>query len=155
LRRVSVNKFFGIAALAACLSVAGADEATAAGPYYIHFVDYCDCITVQRGALAGHKWFVGTWDWECTGGESSTLIHGIVTHDGEGILGTQPVDSNGDPAGFSATFHLESAGLGSDHAHVTATFDGTTNVLVAEEADYFIRTNPNGCNNTTKPRMFQ
>jgi hypothetical protein len=49
---------------------------------------------------------------------------------------------------------LESAVQGSDHAHVTATFDGTTNVLIAEEADYFLRTNPNGCNNTTKPRMF-
>ena len=148
-----MKKLFGIAAVAACLSLAGTSEAKAAGPFYVYFADFCDCITIQRGSLAGHQWVFGTWDWECTGGVSSTLIHGEEQADL--TMGTQPIDSTGAPAGFSATINLESGALGSGHAHVAATFDGVTNVLIADEADYFLRTSP-PCPGppNTKPRMF-
>jgi hypothetical protein len=154
MRRVSVKKLLGIVAVAAGLSLGSADQAKAAGPFYIYFADYCDCIQLTRASLAGHNWFFGTWDWECTGNVSNTLIHGVI-HDGEAALGAQPIDSNGNPAGFSVTMALESAQLGSDHAHITATFDGVTNTLVAEEADYFLRKQP-ACPGppNTKPRMF-
>lgn len=148
-----MKKLFGIVALAACLSVIGAGEAKAAGPFYVYFTDYCDCITLTRASMVGHSWFFGTWDWECTGGASSTLIHGEAM--GDAFLGTQPIDSTGAPAGFSATINLENPAPGSGHAHVTATFDGVTNVLIADEADYFMRTSP-PCPGppNTKPRMF-
>jgi len=149
-----VKKLFGMAALAASLSLVGAGEAKAAGPFYLYFADYCDCITLYRGALAEHNWFVGSWDWECLG-TSNTLIHGLATD--EAILGTRPVDSNGNPATFSATIVLESSQPGSNHAHITATADGLTNVLIADEADYFLRKSP-PCpatpNPSGKPRMF-
>ena len=63
-----MKKLFGIVAVAAGLSLGTADQAKAAGPFYISFAEYCDCITVTRASLAGHNWFFGTWDWECTGG---------------------------------------------------------------------------------------
>jgi hypothetical protein len=150
-----VKKLFGMVALAACLSLVGVDDAKAQqGPYYIYFTDYCDCIELRRGNLAGHSWYFGTWDWECSGGASSTLVHGIV-HDGELTLGTQPIDSSGDAAGFSVTMAFESNQVGSDHAHITATFDGVTNTLIADEADYFLRLSP-ACPGppNSKPRMF-
>ena len=150
-----MRKLFSIAAVAACLSLVGAADVKAAGPFYIYFSDFCDCISLTRAPLVGHNWFFGTWDWECTGGASSTLIHGLVTDDGEAILGTQPIDSSGDGGGFSVTMALESAQTGSDHAHITATFDGVTNILIADEADYFLRTHP-PCPGppNSKPRMF-
>ena len=150
-----MRKLLGIVAVAASLSLGTVDQAKAAGPFYIYFADYCDCIALTRATLAGHNWFFGTWDWECTGNVSNTLIHGLVTEDGEAVLGTQPVDSSGDPAGFSVTIALESANLGSNHAHITATFDGVSNTLVAEEADYFLRKQP-ACPGPqpNKPRMF-
>jgi hypothetical protein len=45
--------------------------------------------------------------------------------------------------------------VGSDHAHITATFDGVTNTLIADEADYFLRLSP-ACPGppNSKPRMF-
>lgn len=150
-----MKKLLGIVAVAASLSLGTADQAKAAGPFYIYFADYCDCIAVTRAALAGHNWFFGTWDWQCTGNTSSTLIHGVATHDNEAVLGTQPVDSSGNPAGFSVTIALASAQTGSNHAHITATFDGVTNTLIADEADYFLRTQP-ACPgpNPNKPPMF-
>lgn len=150
-----MKKLFGIAALAACLSVVGAGEAKAAGPYYIYFADYCDCITLTKAPQVGHKWLYGTWDWECLG-TSSTLIHGEASG-GQSFLGTQPIDSTGAPAGFSVSINLDRSNPGSGHAHGTATFDGTTDVLVLDEADYFFRTSP-PCpttpNPSGKPRMF-
>ena len=70
-----MKKLFGMVALAACLSLVGVDDAKAQqGPYYIYFTDYCDCITLTRGNLVGHSWYFGTWDWECSGGVSSTRV---------------------------------------------------------------------------------
>lgn len=134
-----MKKLFGIAAIAACLSMVGVNEAKAGGPYYLHFKDYCDCLTLRTGNLAGHTWIFGTWDWQCDGSAGS-FVHGLKTP--EFIMGTQPVDSSGVPAGFSATIALEGTGQGSNHAHITATFDGVTNTLVADEADYFLRLQP-------------
>ena len=148
-----MKKLFGMVALAACLSLVGASDAKAAGPFYIYFTDYCDCITLTRAGLVGHTWFFGTWDWECTGGASSTLIHGEASA-GQSFLGTHPIDSTGAPAGFSVSINLDRANPGAGHAHATATFDGTTNVEIAEEADYFFRTSP-ACPGppNNKPRM--
>src|SRR5262245_23700076 len=153
LRRVTVKRIFGITALAACLSLLGAGQAKAAGPFYVYFADYCDCITLTRVAAAEQNWYYGTWDWECSGGVSSTLINGIIEN-GKAFLGTQPLDANGVPAGFSVMIALEKAGLGSDHADVTA-FDGLTETVIAQEADYYLRTQP-PCPGppNTKPRMF-
>ena len=145
-----MKRFIGIAALAACLSLVDIPEVQAGGPLYLHFKDYCDCATLYTGALAEHAWIFGTWDWKCDG-SANTLIHGL--RGPNVILGTQPVDANGAPAGFSATIVLEGSGLGSDHAHITATFDGITNVLVADEADYYLKvTTP--CPHNGKPPLF-
>jgi len=133
-----MKKLVGIAALTACVSLVEVTETKAGGPYYLHFKDYCDCLTLYTGSLAGHAWIFGTWDWKCDG-SANTLVHGLKGP--QIILGTQPVDASGAPAGFSTTIVLEGSGLGSDHAHVTATFDGITNVLVADEADYYLKVN--------------
>lgn len=148
-----MRKLVGIAAVAACLSLVGTSEAKAAGPYYVYFKEYCDCMTLYRGVLDGHQWYFGTWDWECTGGVSSTLIHGAV-HEGELVLGTHPIDSTGAPAGLSVTIGLESTQIGSSHSHGTATSDGVTNFEILDEADYYLRLSP-PCPGppNTKPRI--
>ena len=144
-----MKKLVGIAAVAACLSMVGVEDAKASGPYWLSFKDYCDCLEIRTNVIEDDVWVVGTWDWTCDG-TAVSLIHGIK--DPLWKLGTQPVDANGNPAGFSATIKLEGVGGFSNHAHVTATFDGVTNVLIADEADYFLRKQP--CGNNGKPPLF-
>jgi hypothetical protein len=146
-----MKKLVGIAAVAVCLSMVGVSEAKAGGPYYLHFKDYCDCLTLRTGNLAGHAWVFGTWDWQCDGSAGS-LVHGLKVP--EFVMGTQPVDSSGAPAGFSATIALEGSGQGSNHAHITATFDGVTSVLIADEADYYLRLGPPCPIPNGKPPLF-
>ena len=144
-----MKKLVGIAAVAACLSMVGVEDAKASGPYYLSFKDYCDCLVLRTDVDESHVWIVGTWDWKCDG-TSLSLVHGIKNP--QWTLGTQPVEENGRPAGFSATLALEGTSGFSDHADVTATFDGLTNVPIAEEADYFMRKTP--CGNNGKPPLF-
>jgi hypothetical protein len=116
-------------------------EAKAGGPYYVYFADYCDCITINTGVLGehGNNWVFGTWDWKCDG-SANTLVHGAKVP--KFIFGTRPVDASGTPADFDVSFALEGTGQGSGHGDITATFDGVTNVLIAEEVDYFLRKAP-------------
>jgi hypothetical protein len=144
-----MRKLVGSAALAACLSLFGA-EAMAGGPFYLRFKDYCDCLTLFSDSQAAHSWMFGTWDWKCDG-SAQTLIHGTKA---PLQFGSQPINADGTPSGFSATMVLEGTGLGSDHADITATFDGVTNVLIAQEADYFLRVSPPCGASNGKPPLF-
>lgn len=126
-----MRKLIGIAALAACLSLVGAGEAKAAGPFNITFENFCDCITFRTAMAGGTAWMYGTWDWECTG-NSFTLIHGLWF---DRVMGTHPIDSTGMPAGFSITLDLQANGV-MGHADIAQTFDGVNNILVANDTDY-------------------
>src|SRR5262245_39563777 len=102
-----MKRLVGIAALAAGLSLVEATQVKAGGPYYLHFKDSCDCLTLYTSPLAGHTWIFGTWDWKCDG-SANTLVHGLKGP--PMIIGTQPVDASGSPAGFSTTIVLEGSG---------------------------------------------
>ena len=82
-----------------------ATPAFAAGPFCLHFVNFCDDITTNTSNANNY----GTWDWTC----DDVTLTSVVGIQSAGLIevGTRPVDSNGVPFPYSTDFTFNKATL--------------------------------------------
>ncbi|MBZ5722222.1 MAG: hypothetical protein LAO03_17765 [Acidobacteriia bacterium] len=81
------------------LIASGATPALAAGPFCLHFVNFCDDITTTTDNSGNNG---GTWDWTC----DDITLTSVLGIQSAGLItsATRPVDANGVPFTYTTNF---------------------------------------------------
>lgn len=100
-----MRKLAVLSILVLALVATGAAPAFAAGPFCLHFTNFCDDITTNTSS--GNNY--GTWDWTC----DDVTLTSVIGIQSAGLIqvGTRPVDGSGVPFPYSTNFTFNKATL--------------------------------------------
>jgi hypothetical protein len=101
-----MRKLAVLSILVLALVATGATPAFAAGPFCLHFTNFCDDITTSTDGSGNNG---GTWDWTC----DDVTLTSVIGIQSAGLIqaGTRPVDGSGVPFPYSTNFTFNKATL--------------------------------------------